>query len=301
MALRALMKRRELDRTNAELAKLRETMAGLETREAELAQMIEEAETEEERTAVEEEVETFETEKAETAAGIADLEARVAGIETELEEIEAATATPEPGAEPSPAEPTTTRGDFVNMSKRNAFRSMDMQTRAAMFEREDVRDFIETVRTALSEKRAINGAGLLVPEVFLGVIRENIQNYSKLYKHVNVRQIGGNGTVVVMGTIPEAVWTDCCATLNELDLTFNDAEVACWKVGGYFDICNATIEDSAIDLASEVVTTLGQAIGLALDKAILFGLGTRMPMGIRLQQERGQICTLPTSSPSRQA
>lgn len=280
MALRALMKRRELDRANAELAKLRETMAGLETREAELAQMIEETETEEERTAVEEEVETFETEKAETAAGIADLEARVAGIETELEEIEAATVTPEPGAEPSPAEPTTTRGDFVNMSKRNAFRSMDMQTRAAMFEREDVRDFIETVRTALSEKRAINGAGLLVPEVFLGVIRENIQNYSKLYKHVNVRQIGGNGTVVVMGTIPEAVWTDCCATLNELDLTFNDAEVACWKVGGYFDICNATIEDSAIDLASEVVTTLGQAIGLALDKAILFGLGTRMPMGI---------------------
>jgi HK97 family phage major capsid protein len=161
-----------------------------------------------------------------------------------------------------------------------AFRNMDMQYREQLFAREDVQTFLGEVRTAIKEKRTITGAGLLVPEVFLGLIRENILEYSKLYKHVNLRQIGGNGREVVSGTIPEAVWTDCCGILNELDLQFNDAEVGCWKVAGYFDICNATLQDSDIDLASELLTVLGQAIGFALDKAILYGLGTRMPMGI---------------------
>ena len=149
-----------------------------------------------------------------------------------------------------------------------------------MLERADVKNFLGEVRAHIAEKRAITGGGLLIPKVFLGLIRENVMNYSKLYKHVNVRQISGEGNAIVMGTVPEAVWTDCCANINELDLTFNDAEVGCWKVGGYFDICNATLEDSEIDLAAEIISVIGQAIGLALDKAILFGLGTRMPEGI---------------------
>ena len=73
---------------------------------------------------------------------------------------------------------------------------------------------------------------------------------------------------------------DCCGNLNELDLGFNDVEVNCWKVGGFFAVCNANLEDSDIDLASEILTALGQAIGYALDKAIVYGTGTRMPLGI---------------------
>jgi HK97 family phage major capsid protein len=77
---------------------------------------------------------------------------------------------------------------------------------------------------------------------------------------------------------------ECCGTLNELSLTFNDAEVDCFKVGGYFKVCNAVLEDSDLNLASELLTASGQAIGFALDKAILYGRnasGTqKMPMGI---------------------
>ena len=272
MSLRALMKRREIDSLNAKLEELREKAKGHEEREAEIAQMIEDAETDEERTAVEEEITSFEQEKEETASEIADIEEKVRGIEAELSEIEE-----HQELEPKPE--TNERGLTI-MNKRNVFRSMEMQTREAIFEREEVRSFLGEVRSMLKgEKRAITNGGLLVPEVFIGLIRQNIEEYSKLYKHVNVRQIGGNGKVVVMGTIPEAVWTQCCANINELDLVFNDAEVDCWKVGGYFDVCNATIEDSDVDLASEIVTVLGQAIGYALDKAIVFGLGTRMPQG----------------------
>lgn len=272
MALRALMKRKELDKLNKELETLR--AVDFEAKETEIANMIEEAEADEEREAVNEEIEKFEAEKEENAAAIKELEERVAEIEAELSEIEA-----EPAEERTEEKPKVEERKMEIMATTNIFRNMDAMTRNAMFEREDVQNFLGEVRSAIAEKRAITGGGLLVPEVFLGLIRENIMEYSKLYKHVNVRVIGGNGREVVMGTIPEAVWTDCCGNINELSLTFNDAEVGCWKVGGYFDICNATIQDSAIDLASEILTVLGQAIGIALDKAIIFGLGTRMPQG----------------------
>lgn len=272
MALRALMKRKELDKLNKELETLR--AVDFEAREADIATMIEEAESDEEREAVNEEIEKFEAEKEENAKAVKELEERVAEIEAELSEIEA-----EPAEEREEKKPKVEERKMEIMATTNIFRNMDAMTRNAMFEREDVQNFLGEVRSAIAEKRAITGGGLLVPEVFLGLIRENIMEYSKLYKHVNVRVIGGNGREVVMGTIPEAVWTDCCGNINELSLTFNDAEVGCWKVGGYFDICNATIQDSAIDLASEILTVLGQAIGIALDKAIIFGLGTRMPQG----------------------
>lgn len=283
MALRALMKRKELTGLNKQLEELRAKSETFATREAELEQAIEEAETEEEKAAVEEAVEAFDNEKAENEEKIRSLEERVEGIENELEEIERAQEPPAP-EEPAPAEPEKKaepekRGNEI-MNKRSIFAKMDMAKRNEMFERDDVKAFLTEIRSAMKEQRAITGGGLLVPEVFLGLIRENIMEYSKLYKHANVRQISGNGRAVVEGTIPEAVWTDCCADFKQLDLAFNDVEVGCWAVGGYLAVCKANLDDSDIDLASEIIAVLGAGIGRALDKAITFGLGTRMPLGI---------------------
>lgn len=283
MALRALMKRKELTGLNKQLEELRAKSETFATREAELEQAIEEAETEEEKAAVEEAVEAFENEKAENEEKIRSLEERVEGIENELEEIERAQEPPAP-EEPAPAEPEKKaepekRGNEI-MNKRSIFAKMDMAKRNEMFERDDVKAFLTEIRSAMKEQRAITGGGLLVPEVFLGLIRENIMEYSKLYKHANVRQISGNGRAVVEGTIPEAVWTDCCADFKQLDLAFNDVEVGCWAVGGYLAVCKANLDDSDIELASEIIAVLGAGIGRALDKAITFGIGTRMPLGI---------------------
>lgn len=88
----------------------------------------------------------------------------------------------------------------------------------------------------------------------------------------------------MQGTIPEAIWTECCANLNELTLTFNDVEVDCFKCAGYFKVCNAVLEDSDIDLASTLLDALSQAIGYSVDKAILYGRNSastqKMPLGI---------------------
>ena len=155
-----------------------------------------------------------------------------------------------------------------------------MQERDAFFARQDVKDFLVRVRELGGQKRAITGSELLIPTVVLDLMRENIEETSKLYKHVSVRSVPGKARQNVMGTIPEAVWTEMCAKLNELSLGFTGVEVDGYKVGGYIPVCNALLEDSDIALATEIITALGKAIGLALDKAILYGKGVKMPMGI---------------------
>ena len=274
MALRTLMLKKELDNKRKAMAELEKRGAEFETRRAELESAIEEVETEEQRDAVNEAIEQFESEMNEHNSAVTDLDEEIRGLEAELDEIEAAQAEPV-NVEPIPEERTVNR--TMNTRK---FYGMNAQERDMFFQREDVQAFLAETRSAIKEKRALTNVGLTIPEVMLGLIRENILEYSKLYKHVNVRQINGEGRLVVMGAIPEAVWTDCCANLNELNLAFNDVEVGCWKVGGYFAVCNANLEDSDIDLASELLTAIGQAIGLALDKAILYGTGTRMPLGV---------------------
>ena len=276
MALRVLMTKKKLDEKRKALEEMNQRKADFSLREADLEKAIEEAETDEEKKVVEEEVEKFETEKAELDEKSKALEDEVTELEKELADQEAEQEKPAP-IEETPKEEE--RKANRNMETREFF-GMNMQERDVFFARDDVKSFLENVRTCIKEKRALTNVGLTIPEVMLGLLKENIENYSKLYKHVNVRRINGVGREVVMGTIPEAVWTECCANINELDLSFSDVTVDCYKVAGFFAVCNANLEDSDINLASEILIALGQAIGLALDKAILYGTGTKMPLGI---------------------
>ena len=285
MALKALMLRKKIDTKKKELEALGAKDAEFEKRESELTASIEEASTDEETQAVNEEVEKFEAEKGEHEAAKSELESTIEGLENELRETEKETETP---AEPTPAPEARTNNKItgvraMDIAKRS-FRDMNIAERTAMMEREDVKAWLGEVRAHISEKRELTNVGLTIPEVFLGFLRQNVENYSKLYKHVTVRPVSGTGREVIMGSVPEGVWTECCGALNELNMVFNDAEVDCYKVGGFFKVCNAVLEDSDLDLAAELLDAIGQAIGLALDKAILYGRNTsannKMPLGI---------------------
>lgn len=277
MALKVLMLRKKLNDKQKALDALRAKADEFATREAELEKSIEEASTDEERSVVEEAINQFETEKENHTEAVGNLEREVQELEDEIKAEEEKQNT-EPVPAPEPAKER--EKEITNMDIRTKFFGMTVQERDAFIAREDVQKVLTEVRSAIAQKRAIQNAGLLIPDVMLGLLRENIENYSKLYKHVDVRRIGGTGRMIVEGTIPEAVWTEMCANLNELDLSFSSLEVDGFKVGGYFKICNATLEDSDIDLAAELIRVLGEAIGLALDKAILYGTGTKMPQGI---------------------
>lgn len=281
MALKALMLRKKIDAANKALAELRAKDESFATREAELTKAIEEAAAEtasdEERAAVEEEVDSFEAEKKEHEEKAANLEAQIRELEEALQEEERAQDT---DRKPEEDKPEERKEEIETMQKRGFFKNMNMETRSKIFEREDVKAFLGEVRDCIKNKRALTGVGNIIPEVFLGILRENMMEYSKLYKHVNVRSISGTGREAIQGVVTEAVWTECCANLNELDLPFYSVDIECWKVAGFYAVCNAVLEDSDVNLADILMDALAQAIGIAVDKAILFGLGTRMPLGI---------------------
>ena len=281
MALRAIMLKKKIDDKKKELEALREKDAEFEKREAELEESINEAATDEEREAVESEVEKYDDEKKIHDDSKANLEGEVSELEEELKGIEEADAARAAQVPDAPEERTKEMAieKTIEGNKVERKHGYDM-----IMQREDVKAWLGEIRAHIKEKRELTNVGLTIPEVFLGFLRENVSNYSKLYKHVTIRSVGGMARQVVMGSVPEGVWTECCANLNELSLVFNDVEVDCYKVGGYFKVCNASLEDSDVQLASTLIEAIGQAIGLALDKAILYGRngsGTqKMPQGI---------------------
>lgn len=284
MALNVILLRHKIDHKKAALEALRAKDQDFVTRENELAAAIEEAETEEAQTAVEEEVEKFDTEKAAHEEAKSNLETEIADLERQLEEEE----------KRSPAAPAQERKGRTNMEVRaniniralpksqRAFDALPMETRQAIVTRDEVKTFLDNLRSMKGNTRAVSGAELKIPIVFLDLIAENMYRYSKLMNRVRVRPINGEARQTIAGTVPEAVWAEMCGAINELTFVFNQISIDGWKVAGFVPVCNSILEDNDINLASWIVEMLSESIGLAMDKAILYGKGaaSKMPLGI---------------------
>lgn len=266
-----------MDAAQKELEELRKKDAGFVTREAEIEQAIQEMTeetSEEDRKAVEQQAEDFQKEKEGHEENKKNLESTISGIEEEIRKEEEKTP------EPPKAEEEEKRGGTRRIENRTQFFGMNMQERDAFLSRDDVKVFLSQVRSCIKEKRTLTNVGLTIPEVTLPLIRQVVTQNSKLIGKVTLRPVAGTARQNIMGDIPEAYWDEMCAALKELDLSFYNTEVDGYKVSGYFAVCNAILEDSDLDLASELFTAIGKAIGKALDKAILYGKGVKMPMGI---------------------
>lgn len=294
MALKALMIRKRLNDANRALASLKEKETEFVAREADLEKSIEEAETEEERAAVEEAIEAFEKERSENGQAVSDLEKQIEELENDLAEEERKQDT-DPDEDENPG--SEERGE--NRMENRRFSDMTWQERSDFVKREDVASFLTKVREAMKKERALTNVGLTIPQVMLPLIKQITYDKSKLLPKVNRASVAGTARQNIMGTIPEAIWTEACGILNELSLGFNDVEVDGYKLGGFFAVCNATLEDSDINLADELIRAFGASMAKAIDKAIVFGTGTKMPLGFvtRLAQT-GAPADYPSSARS---
>lgn len=289
MALRILMLRREIERKEQELAALRELDAGFETREAELESSINEVNTDEERSAVEAEIETFENERDAHNSSVTALEGEIETLRGRLAEEER--NAPQLRQPAAPAAANIERSDAAMLTNINirslpmnqrAFDALPLAQRQAIVGQDDVKAFLTQLRSFKGQSRAVTGVDLTIPVVFLDIISENLYRYSKLLRRVRVRNVRGTTRQTVSGIVPEAVWTEMCAMLNELDFTFNQVELDGFKVAGIVAVCNSDLEDSDLDLAAAIIEMISESLGLAKDKSILYGkgAGSKMPLGI---------------------
>ena len=287
MALKALMLRRSIDMQAAELERLQALDAGFSEREAELSAAVQEISAAEERTAMEAEIERFDTEFQAHESAKAAASAEIDRLQAELDAIEAQKPTA-----PVSAKNTDTKGSENAMFETQCnIRALPMRQRAfeAAFTRaerkeivaqSDVQEFFAQLRGMSAVKASVSGGELTIPVVFLELISENLFRYSKLLNRVRLREVRGQARQTVAGTIPEAVWTEMCGALNELTFTFNQVTLDGYKVGGFVPVCNALLQDNDIALASWLVEMISESIAYAIDAAILYGTGSGMPMGI---------------------
>ena len=267
-------------------------LADMKKREAELesdlqAEMQAEEQAEAE-SAVNEFVAEMDALEAEIAANdteVNELETAINELQGQLDELNnrADNQKPEDTGAPTPAENersmNTMNAMYMNPAQLRAQSRREFITRS-LTDHSELRTFAENMRGMIGQRRAINNGQLTIPTVMLPMIREIVEENSLMLPHVNRQTVGGVARQVIMGTVPEAVWTEMCGKLNEIDLSFNDTEVDGYKVGAFVAICNALKEDNDVELVFQIIHALGRAEALAVDKAILYGTGTKMPLGI---------------------
>lgn len=310
MALKILMLRSKMDRLNKELETLREKDAEFAAREAELEQAVNEAATEEEEKVVADNVEQFETEKQAHDERKNAIEQEINAIEGQIKEIEANAPTRGNNPTTNPESKHNERGERNKMNivnirslpkSQRVFDALSGEQRQAILADNTMQEFLKELRSMKGQQRAVSGAELTIPVVMLDLIAENMYRYSKLLNRVRVRNVRGEARQTIAGTVPEAVWTEMCGAINELSFVFNQITLDGYKVAGFVPVCNSILEDNDVNLAGWIVEMLSEAVGLAMDKAILYGKGaaSKMPLGIvtRLAQT-AQPSDYPANAPA---
>ncbi|MFR5876329.1 MAG: phage major capsid protein [Eubacterium sp.] len=294
--LKTILLRHKLDEKNKLLAQLREKKTSFKKREDEIVAALNELDensSDEDRKVVEDDAEKLDIEQQENDNQISITNTEINDIQSELRQLEE-----KQERSKNSNNDNNGRKETRNMSRVKFF-GMNYEERQAFFADEGVKNFISRVRTCITEKRAIENVGLTIPKVMLDIITEKIEDNSKLLSRVYNRPVSGRGRELIMGEIPEAIWTDVYAILNEMDLGFNEIEVDGYQVAGFFAVANADANDNDVDLLTKIITAISRAIGKAVDKAIIYGTGVRMPLGwvTRLAQTAEPSDYLATARP----
>lgn len=279
MSLRIIMLRKQQSNAQEALDELLRSAEAYPTRESELEAAINQSATDEERGVVEAEVAALESEQAENATRSAELRTQIEALASQIREFEAAEEAVRKSPPSGRNERTENHMSFIPKT-RSELLGMQPEIRTEFLARDDVHSFVTRFRAFQAESRSISGAELGVPEIFLDILRDTVSRSSKLIKYINPKPIKGKARQNTAGTVPEAIWTEAVGSLNELDIVFTQLEMDGYKVGGYLAIPNSDLEDDDdLQLLDTVLDYLGQSIGKAVDKAIPYGTGIKMPVG----------------------
>lgn len=281
--LRVLMLRSEIDALRAQLKPLEQTRDGFAAREEQLRQAIAEATTDEERGVVSTAIDTFEQERSTNAAEIARVEGEIAQREEQIRSLEAE-QTPPPASNPESNSGTDNnnheRGNVIMINPDRRWFGLTYQQRDELLARDSTKEFLQRFRALREQQNSATGAELGIPTEYMQILRDLTYQNSKLWPYVHSEAIRGHSRQNIAGTGAEAVWTEMLANINEITLDFTQLEMDGYMLAGYMAISNAVLQDdSDLQLLTSILNAMGEANGRALDKAIVYGTGKKMPVG----------------------
>lgn len=282
-ALRVLMLNSEIAALRAQLTPLEQTRDGFAAREEQLRQAIAEATTDEERGVVSTAIDTFEQERSANAAELARIQGEITQREDQIRSLEAA-QTPPPASNSVPNSGTENndheRGNVIMSNPDRRWFGLTYQQRDELLARDSTKEFLQRFRALREQQNSATGAELGIPTEYMQILRDLTYQNSKLWPYVHSEAISGHSRQNIAGTGAEAVWTEMLANINEITLDFTQLEMDGYMLAGYMAISNAVLQDdSDLQLLTSILNAMGEASGRALDKAIVYGTGKKMPVG----------------------
>lgn len=288
-ALRVLVLNSEITALRAQLTPLEQTRDGFAAREEQLRQAlseITETSTDAERSAVSAAVDAFENDRSANAAEIARIQGEIDARSAEIARLEAE-QTPPPASNPAVSNSDTgnqnnNERSFVPMNNTTERRwfGLTYAERDALIAKDTTRDFLQRFRALREQQNSATGAELGIPTEFMQILRDLTYQNSKLWPYVHSESIRGHSRQNIVGTGAEAVWTEMLANINEISLDFTQLEMDGYMLAGYMAISNAVLQDDAdLQLLTSILNAMGEANARALDKAIVYGTGKKMPVG----------------------
>lgn len=283
MALKVLMLRSRLTPLLAELQAFEATRAGFAAREAELKRDIADAQTDEERSVVSAAVDAFEQERSTNAAEIARVQQAIDAINDEIRSLEDA-QTPPPASQPNNDPGATNHKRSVQpmpiIDTERRWFGLSYQQRDALLAQDSTKEFLQRFRQLRAQQNSATGAELGIPTEFMQILRDLTYQNSKLWPYIHSESIRGNARQNIVGTGAEAVWSEMLANINEITLDFTQLEMDGYMLAGYMAISNAVLQDdSDLQLLTSILNAMGEANARAMDKAIVYGTGKKMPVG----------------------
>ena len=276
MALKQILLQRKINDSKKILETLREKDLEFKKREADLETAIGEAVNDEEKNAVEDEVNKFQAEKEPHDEQKSKLEADIASMETELEELNS-------------KQPKNKEVKGAERSMPKAKQSRDTH-RNEYYERSDVKNFYSELRERLQMRAngqvlpdGPSGAELIIPDIIVNRIRERIGDFTTLYPLVDKVVAKGRVKLILDVDTSEATWLEMRGALPEDDdSNLTAVEFDGFKIGRIVYIDNSLLEDSVINLDDYLTKRIARSIAKGLDKAIVVGEGStsKQPEGI---------------------
>lgn len=123
--------------------------------------------------------------------------------------------------------------------------------------------------------------GYLAPPEFSREIDRDIVQFSPVRQAARVGSTASGSVMIPRRTgRPTTYWVGETETRTGTEATYGQVEIPIDEMATYVDVSNKLLEDSAINVASEVAFDLAEEFGRAEGEAFLLGDGVKKPLGI---------------------
>lgn len=117
---------------------------------------------------------------------------------------------------------------------------------------------------------------ITAPEDIEELIRELVYEKSKLYRLLDVRTVYGDETISVISTKGKSVFyfgESCSKSRLIGGIKKEEVSLTSKKMSGFFNICNAILEDSPFETAVFLIDTISDVISNSIDVSVIEGVG----------------------------